>query len=86
MNDHGLPRANSRIPNILAGLAIVFHKDAALIMLTHGIFYTTYSCIQASLSTIFIKIYHFTGVQVGFIYLPFGIGCLLASYLTGMSP
>lgn len=43
-------------------------------MLTHGTLYTTYSCIQASLSLLFIEIYHFSVVQAGSIYLPCGVG------------
>jgi hypothetical protein len=52
-------------------------------MLVHGTFYMTYGCIQASLSSLFIEIYHVSGVQAGLIYLPAGIGCLLAPYFTG---
>jgi hypothetical protein len=55
-------------------------------MLTHGTIYTTYSCIQASLSLLFIEIYHFSVVQAGSIYLPCGIRCVLASYFTGLPP
>jgi MFS family permease len=62
------------LPNPLTSFYTILKKDAALIMLTHGTLYTTYSCIQASLSLLFIEIYHFSVVQAGSIYLPCGVG------------
>jgi MFS family permease len=75
-----------RLPNPLSSVYTVFRKDAGLIMLVHGTFYMAYGCIQASLFSLFIDIYHVGGVQAGLIYLPVGTGCILASYFTGMPP
>jgi hypothetical protein len=75
-----------RLPNPLSSTYTVFHKDAGLIVLVHGTFYTTYKCIQAPLPSLFIEIYHINGVQAGLIYLPVGTGCILASYFTGLPP
>lgn len=44
----------------------------------------TYGCIQASLSSLFIDIYGFEELEVGLVYLPFGFGCLIASFISGM--
>jgi len=74
------------LPNPLTSFYTILRKDTALIMLTHGTFYTTYSCIQASLSPLFIEIYHFSVLQAGTIYLPCGVGSILASYFTGLPP
>ena len=54
-----------------------------LIVLVYGIFYMTYGCIQASLSSLFIDIYGFEELEAGLIYLPFGFGCLIASFISG---
>jgi hypothetical protein len=52
-------------------------------MLVNGLFYMAYCCVQASLSTLFITIYGFEELYAGLIYIPFGIGCALASYTCG---
>lgn len=44
----------------------------------------SYVCIQASLSSLFIDIYGFKELGVGLVYLPFGLGCLIASFVSGM--
>ena len=78
------------VPNPLASLKILFHRNAALIILVNGGFYMVYGCVQASMSSIFIRTYGFTQLQAGLIYIPFGIGCVLASFASGktsaMSP
>jgi hypothetical protein len=52
-------------------------------MLVNGLFYMTYCCVQASLSTLFITIYGFEELYAGLIYIPFGVSCALASYTCG---
>jgi predicted MFS family arabinose efflux permease len=61
------------LPNPLTSFYTILKKDTALIILTHGTFYTTYSCISASLSPLIIEIYRFSVVQAGTIYLPCGV-------------
>lgn len=72
-----------RFPNPLKSLYVLFEKDTALIVTVNGIFYMTYGCIQASLSSLFIDIYGFRELEAGLIYLPFGFGCLVASFISG---
>jgi fucose permease len=48
-----------------------------------AILYMVWNCLQASLSTIFIKVYHFTYLQAGLIYIPFGVGVGCAGFVTG---
>jgi MFS family permease len=71
------------IPNPMASLYLLFHKATALVLLTNAIFYMIYCCIQASLSSSFISIYHYNELKAGLVYLPFGFGCALASYASG---
>ena len=78
-----LPKKRLKIFNPIACLTIMFYKDNATIFLANGIFYMIYCCIQASLSSSFISIYHYRELEAGLIYLPFGFGCLLASYAAG---
>ena len=76
-----------RWPSLKPCFKALWQKENALIMLINGLFYMTYCCVQASLSTLFITIYGFEELYAGLIYIPFGVGCVLASYTCGkMSP
>lgn len=77
------PRNSFYWPNPLASLAIVLDKKSALTMMIGGIFYTVFSCLAASLSTICIDRYDLNYLEAGLIYLPAGIGGILAAYSTG---
>ncbi len=48
-------------------------------MLCYGIYYTIHSCLQASTSTLFVTVYHLSGLPSGLIYIPFGVACSIAS-------
>lgn len=76
-------RGQCHIPNPFLCIATLFHKDVAIITSTIGVLYMTSVCIQASLSSIFIDLYHLGELESGLIYLPFGFGCALAAYFTG---
>jgi MFS family permease len=78
-----LAKPKLRFPNPLTALKILFEKDVALIMYANGVFYLNYQCQQASLSTIFIRVYHLNTLEAGLCYLPYGIACTIASFLTG---
>lgn len=79
------PKISANLLNPLCCLGIVFHKDNALVLFANAIFYMNYSCMQASLSTLLMSIYGLDALQVGLTYLPYGIGCGIASYLAGTS-
>ena len=72
-----------RFPNPMTCLRIVSQKDAALVLFANAIFYMNYSCMQASLSPLLMKIYGLNALQVGLTYLPYGVACGIASYLIG---
>ncbi len=71
------------IPNPISCLKLSFHRTTGLTVLVNGLFYMTYGCIQASMSSLFTQLYAFNRLQAGLIYLPFGAGCALASFLSG---
>jgi MFS family permease len=79
-----VPKRKFRVPNPITCLRLLFHRSTALIVLVNGIFYMTYGCIQASMSSLFIQLYGFNELEAGLIYLPFGAGCALASFLSGI--
>lgn len=72
-----------RIPNPLKSLVILFRKDNTIIILACGLLYAVYTCLSASLSTLFIDIYSLNQWQAGVIYLPFGIGGTVSTFFSG---
>ena len=52
-------------------------------MLVGGMFYTVHTCLAASLSTICIDLYGLSYLEAGLVYLPAGVGGILAAYSTG---
>lgn len=67
----------------LACLKLLLLKDISIVLLCNGIYYTTYCCMQASLSTLFIDVYGYQELQAGLVYIPFGVGCLASVYIWG---
>jgi MFS family permease len=77
-------RRGFHIPNPLVSLKILWAKDAILITFINGIYYMNFSCLQASLSTLAIKIYGYSELEAGLLYLPFGIGSILDTNCAGV--
>ena len=71
------------IPNPLQAFLLVFHRDALLILTSNAIFYTKYSCVQASLAPVLQQVYSLSTLQVGLCYLAFGAATAVASYGVG---
>lgn len=63
----------------------LFQKDKGIILFCLAVFYMAYTCLQASLSTLFARIYNFNKFEIGLIYIPFGVGSACVAYLTGIS-
>ncbi|KAI1469709.1 multidrug resistance protein [Daldinia caldariorum] len=72
-----------RIPNPLKSLTILTRKDNATIIFACGLLYVVYTCINASLSVLFINIYNLNQWQAGIIYLPFGVGGMVSTFFSG---
>lgn len=81
--EHSSIYKRRQISNPLRTLVILRRKDNATIAVACGLLYTVYSCINASLSVLFIDIYHLNQWQAGLIYLPFGLGGMASTFTTG---
>lgn len=42
-----------------------------------------YCCAQASLSSLFIEVYHYGELASGLVYIPFGVACLISLLVWG---
>ncbi|KAI0205356.1 major facilitator superfamily domain-containing protein [Astrocystis sublimbata] len=79
------PSPNSRkffFPNPLKPLALLKRPNTAITVATVGVWYTVYSCLQASLSSLFTQIYHVSGLVSGLTYIPFGVACAISAFGT----
>lgn len=77
------PKRTIRFPNPLNCLIILWQRASFLVILVGGIQYTVYGCLAASFSTLMIRLYSLNYLTGGLIYLPCGIGGVLAAYTTG---
>jgi MFS family permease len=69
-------------PNPWKSISLLMQKDTGLVILAGGAPYMTWSCIHASLATLFIDLYHLNQFQAGLIYLPFGVGCTVSTLIS----
>lgn len=73
-----------QIPKPWASLTVLGRPGTAIVVGAVGVYYTVYTCIQASLSTLFTQIYHTSDLVSGLTYLPFGVACALSAFVTGI--
>ncbi|KAK4163391.1 major facilitator superfamily domain-containing protein [Cladorrhinum sp. PSN259] len=72
-----------RFPNPFNTLKVIFEKDMALVLFYSTMTYLVFILITATVSTEFADIYHFTDLQIGLCYLPYGLGCCVAAVVQG---
>ncbi|KAK8053577.1 multidrug resistance protein [Apiospora saccharicola] len=71
------------VPNPVSCLRLLFFKDIFIVLLCNGVYYATYCCVQATLASLFVEVYGYHELQAGLVYIPFGLGCLVATYSWG---
>ena len=76
-------KARFFIPNPLSCLVALANRSNFIVILAGGLQYMVFGCLAASLSAQMIAIYSLSYLTAGLIYLPSGIGGILAAYLTG---
>ena len=72
-----------RWPNPLKAIRIIMEKDAAIILIYNALVYTAYFNVTTSLPSLFGDIYGFDELQLGLSFIPYGVGCVIASLLCG---
>ena len=79
------PSKRFRFPNPMVSLRMLRAKDLALIITIYVVYYMNFSCLQASLSPIFIALYNFSELNAGLIYLPFEADSVTSVYCSNPS-
>ncbi|KAI2463007.1 MFS general substrate transporter [Annulohypoxylon bovei var. microspora] len=70
-------------PNPFSIFCLLRNRSTLVAVGCYGIYYTIYSCLQASLSTVFVETYNVSGLVAGLSYLPFGVACMTSAFLAG---
>jgi MFS family permease len=73
----------TRIPNPLACLKLLFQKPTFIIITVGSIQYAIYSVLGTSIATEMAQLYSLDILTAGLLYLPAGVGGLMAALLTG---
>ncbi|KAI1391830.1 MFS general substrate transporter [Hypoxylon trugodes] len=71
------------LPNPLTVLSLLRNRATLAAVVCYGIYYTIYSCLQASLSTVFVETYNVSGLVAGLSYIPFGVACMTSAFIAG---
>lgn len=77
------PRGASNSFNPFSSILMLKDPGTLIASICFGIYYMVHTCLQASLSTVFVDIYQVSGLVAGLIYIPFGLGCSIASFIAG---
>jgi MFS family permease len=72
-----------RMPNPFKSLMILVRKDNTIIITACGLLYVVYTCVNTSLSTLFVDMYGFNQWQTSLIYIPFGAGGIVSTLFSG---
>ncbi|OQE01709.1 hypothetical protein PENVUL_c041G04369 [Penicillium vulpinum] len=84
--DRQIPISKGRscqIPKPWESLVVLGRPGTAIVIGSFGVYYTLYTCLQASLSSLFVQIYHTSGLVSGLTYLPFGVACAISAFAAG---
>ena len=71
------------IPNPISCLLALKDRANILVILVGGMQYANFGCLAASSSTQMIEIYSLGYLEAGLVYLPSGVGGIIAAYFTG---
>lgn len=72
-----------KFPNPFHAVKVVLEKDVGIVIFYNTMLYLIFILMCATLSTQLAEIYHYNNLQIGLCYLPYGMGCCIASVAQG---
>lgn len=81
--EKGYERKQMHIPNPFKIFPVLADRSSLLVILTGSVIYTVFGCLGASLSAQCIQIYGLNYLEAGLIYVPSGLGGIIAAYTIG---
>lgn len=76
-------KRRTKWPNPLKAIHIIMEKDVAIILIYNALVYTAFYDMTSSLPSLFGEIYGFNSLQIGLAFIPYGVGCVVASLMCG---
>jgi predicted MFS family arabinose efflux permease len=70
-------------PNPLKALAVLSRIGTTISILAGSILYMIFCASHASLSTTLVDVYSLNELEAGLVYLPYGVSCLVSTFLSG---
>ncbi|KAI1349488.1 major facilitator superfamily domain-containing protein [Xylaria sp. FL0043] len=70
-------------PNLIRTLHILFEKEMFLLLMYSSLFYAGFYAVATAIPAEFASLYDFSGLKIGLIYLPLGVGSILAVFVIG---
>ncbi|KAI6709328.1 hypothetical protein JHW43_008142 [Diplocarpon mali] len=77
------PRKKVTVSSVVAPLRFLLEKDVFITLFFGSVVYTVWSMVTSSTTALFQTRFGLNDLQVGFVFLPNGAGCVAGSYLTG---
>jgi citrate synthase len=78
------PEKNRATFNPLASLRILFHLPTMLILLSNALVFASYYAVMAGIPSLFNEMYGLSGLGIGLVFIPAGLGSLASSMLNGV--
>ncbi|PLB54542.1 MFS general substrate transporter [Aspergillus steynii IBT 23096] len=76
-------RSRFRFLNPVQSLSIIFQPRSGILLLANGILFAAYTCVMASIPSVFHALYALDELQIGLCYISLGTGAAVASTTTG---
>ena len=76
-------RRKLRWPNPLKTVHIILEKDVGILLFYNSLIYTAFYDVISTIPILFAEIYGFNDLQIGLAFIPYGVGCAIASILCG---
>ncbi|KAI0427697.1 major facilitator superfamily domain-containing protein [Xylaria sp. FL1042] len=70
-------------PNLIRTLLILFEKEMFLLLMYSSLFYAGFYAVATAIPAQFASLYGFSGLKIGLIYLPLGVGSIVAVFVVG---
>ncbi|KAF2816673.1 MFS general substrate transporter [Mytilinidion resinicola] len=71
------------VPNPLGTLRILADRESALILFTVGFGLMNFYAINVGIPSQYSRLYHFSDLELGFVFLPMSVGTLVSAFSTG---
>ncbi|KAI1362045.1 major facilitator superfamily domain-containing protein [Xylaria arbuscula] len=70
-------------PNLTRTLLILFEKEMFLLLMYSSLIYAGFYAVATAIPAQFASLYGFSGLKIGLVYIPLGVGSIVAVFVMG---